>query len=225
MHKEVAAGVRSAARPPVVLELGAGTLNHLPYEPEGMHYDIVEPFTDLYQNSPLLSRIRNIYRDISGVPPDVSYDRIISIATFEHICDLPEVVARSGLLLRAGGQLRVGIPSEGTPLWRLAWTLTTGLEFKLRYGLEYRIILQHEHVNTAAEVVKVLRYFFAASHARYRGPCASLSLYQVHICEHPIVERCREFLHGRQGQGAGSEMESRSVGLPEDGAINWSRQA
>src|SRR5512138_280235 len=43
MHRRVA----SIAGAPV-LELGAGTLNHIRFEPRGIAYDVVEPFRELY---------------------------------------------------------------------------------------------------------------------------------------------------------------------------------
>src|SRR6185437_16820048 len=53
LHRQVAADVKDAASPGATLELGAGTLNQLAYEPAGAAYDIVEPFEELYRNSPL----------------------------------------------------------------------------------------------------------------------------------------------------------------------------
>lgn len=105
MHKNVAADVASLPDKST-LEIGAGTLNQLQYEKHAKPYDIIEPFHSLFEGSPLFDRIRNVYDDISEIPADTKYDRITSIAAFEHICNLPEVIARSGLLLNDGGQLR-----------------------------------------------------------------------------------------------------------------------
>jgi hypothetical protein len=182
MHSRVAAGVRPGA---TTLEVGAGTLNHLPYEPSSDPYDIVEPAEFLYRGSPLLARVRNIYRDVRDIPPVVRYARIISIATFEHVCDLPEVVARCGLLLQPEGHLQVAIPSEGTPLWNLGWRFTTGLEFRLRHRLDYGVLVRHEHVNTAREIEQVLRGFFSSVRRRVLGVSRWLSLYQYYDCSSP----------------------------------------
>jgi len=83
MHRQVASDVNNVSA--VTLEVGAGNLNQLEYESVSTQYDIVEPFTDLYKSSPLLSRIRSIYNDVSNVPNTNRYNRITSIATFEHI--------------------------------------------------------------------------------------------------------------------------------------------
>jgi hypothetical protein len=193
LHHQVAADLRSTAdaRTCATLEIGAGTLNQLPYEPDTAPYDIVEPFSELFDGSPLFKRIRNVYTDITEVPEENRYDRITTIATFEHICDLPQVVARSGLLLNERGTLRVSIPAEGTILWTLGWKLTTGIEFRLKRGLDYGVLMRYEHVNTAREIEEVLRHFFADVHCKVLGVSRGLSFYQFFECRSPIVGRCQ----------------------------------
>ena len=194
LHRQVAKDIVDPKKSKMAtLELGAGTLNQLQYESEIQPYDIVEPFTDLYQGSPLLARVRNVYADISEVPTAYRYDRITSIATLEHVCNLPELVARSGLLLAENGTFRASVPSEGTFLWTLGWKLTTGLEFKLKYGLDYGLLMRHEHVNTVKEIEEVLKYFFGEVVCRVFGLAKSISLYRYYECSGPRVERCSDF--------------------------------
>lgn len=194
LHRQVASDVASSrGSPKATLEIGAGTLNQLRYEPAVDAYDIVEPFTELYKDSPFLGRIRAIYTDITEVPNGNRYDRITSVATLEHLCNLPEVIARSGLLLAAGGVLRASVPSEGTWLWTLGWKLTTGLEFRLRYGLDYGLLMKHEHVNAAEEIEQVLEYFFDQVKCNVFGVSKAISLYRYYECRIPRIDRCREF--------------------------------
>src|SRR5688572_3516338 len=82
LHRKVADDVCQQTGPASTLELGAGTLNQLAYEPILGPYDIVEPFSSLFESSPALHRVRAIFRDIQDVPLEQSYDRITSIATF-----------------------------------------------------------------------------------------------------------------------------------------------
>lgn len=195
MHRQVAADIAGRpGAPRSTLEIGAGTLNQLQYEPNVGPYDIVEPFADLYRGSPDLPRIRDVYDDIADVKDDVRYDRITSIAAFEHILNLPEVVARAALLLAPGGTLRTAIPSEGTVLWTLGWKCTTGLEFRMKYGLDYGQLMRHEHVNQASEIRDVLRYFFCEVKGSSFGVARALSLYQFYACSHPDAARCRQYL-------------------------------
>lgn len=194
LHRQVAKDVSNCPDPrKATLEIGAGTLNQLPYEPGVEPYDVVEPFADLYKDSPLLARIRHIYSDIADVPISNRYDRITSIATLEHVCDLPQVVARAALLLAENGTFRASIPSEGTLCWTLGWRLTTGLEFKLKYGLDYRLLMKHEHLNTAKEIEEILEYFFGTVQWRVFGLAKAISLYRYYECRDPSVERCREY--------------------------------
>ena len=194
LHRQVAADVRFDPSDKTTLEIGAGTLNQLLHEPDVGPYDIVEPFRELYEGSSLLSRIRNIYSDIREISEHDQYDRITSIATFEHVCNLPEMIARSGLLLKRKGVFRVSIPSEGTFLWTLGWKLTTGLEFRIRYGLDYGLLRRHEHVNRAKEIENLLRYFFQEVQGKVFGLSKSYSLYQFYACTSPVTGRCREYL-------------------------------
>src|SRR5262249_37071994 len=168
--------------PKRTLEIGAGNLNHLPYEPAAGRYDVLEPLSDLVENSPHRSRVANVYRDWSEIQY-VQYDRIISVAAFEHFCDLPDVVRRCAGLLAPAGKLRTAVPSEGTLLWRWGWKFTTGLEFRLRYHLDYGVLMKHEHVNTAAEIEAVLNMYFESVQRCVFGISPSWSFYQFFQCQ------------------------------------------
>ena len=127
------------------------------------------------------------------MPSNFLYDRITSVATFEHICNLLEVVARCGLLLADKGVMRVAIPSEGTFLWTLGWKLTTGLELKIKHGLDYGLLMKHEHVNTAKEIEEVLEFFFEDIECNIFGLSKTISLYEFYTCSNPRSKKCREY--------------------------------
>jgi len=194
LHRQVAVDVCEVRNQKRTLELGAGTLNQLRYEPFMQVYDIVEPFADLYKDSPHLTRIRRAYADITEIPVSHRYDRITSVATLEHLCDLPSVIARCGLFLADNGVFRSSIPTEGSFLWWLGWRLTTGLEFWLKYDLDYGLVMKHEHVNSAKEIEDVLNYFFSIIKCRVFGLSKSISLYRYYECRSPRLERCHEYL-------------------------------
>ncbi|MEE2657676.1 MAG: class I SAM-dependent methyltransferase [Candidatus Latescibacterota bacterium] len=193
MHRRVAEDVGTTGGTDT-LEIGGGTLNHLPYEPSSRPYDVVEPMSFLYESSEQRSSVRQFYTSIHDVPDGARYNRVISIATFEHICDLPNVVARCGLLLREGGDLRVAIPSEGSWVFHLGWRVTTGLEFRLRYGLDYNQIMQSEHVSTSDEIEAVLRWFFGETTIACCGLSRKLSLYQFFQCTQPNTYLCEDYI-------------------------------
>jgi hypothetical protein len=185
LHRQVAADVGAAAASTPTLEIGAGTLNQLRFEPDNPAYDIVEPFEALYRDSPLRGRVRGIFADVREVPAGRTYARITSVAALEHICDLPVVLARAARLLADGGVLRTAIPSEGGFLWKLGWMCTTGLEFRLRHGLDYGLMMAHEHVNDALEIETLLRGLFDEVMVTSFGLGRQLSLYRFLAARKP----------------------------------------
>ncbi|MDB5498920.1 MAG: putative ubiE/COQ5 methyltransferase [Phenylobacterium sp.] len=193
LHRQVAADVKAGAPAGATLELGAGTLNQLAYEPASEAYDIVEPFEELYRGSALQARVRTVYADASDVPRDRTYDRITSVASLEHICDLPLVLARAARLLAPGGSLRAAIPSEGGFLWKLGWMCTTGLEFRLRHGLDYGLMMAHEHVNDAREIEALVRALFEQVEVRSFGIGRQLSLYRFLAAQGPRLDVAAEW--------------------------------
>jgi Methyltransferase domain len=195
MHREVSARQRAGER---LLEIGAGTLNHIPYETSFLSYEVVEPYEALWLNSPYRQRINAIYRDFSEVAESGRYDRIISIAVLEHLAELPWVVAKSAIHLAEDGAFEGAIPSEGHLLWRLAWRFGTGIAFRLRTGLDYAAVMRHEHINTASEILAVVAHFFSSVVVR-RFPVriSALSFYTAFRAHRPRVSVAQNFLRER----------------------------
>jgi hypothetical protein len=196
MHRRVATAGRGAR----VLEIGAGTLNHLPFEHEAECYEVVEPFHELWTDSPQRDRVGRFYDDIANIDVARKYDRIISIAVLEHLTHLPWILARCGLLLADGGAFAAGIPSEGSLAWYSAWRFGTGAAYRLRTGLSYAPLMRHEHVNNAAEIEAAVRHFFrTVTRERFPLPLFHLSTYTVLVARDPDTERCRAYLDRTSG--------------------------
>lgn len=192
MHRRIAAAATPGEE---ILEIGAGTLNHLPFEPAPGAYDAVEPNEELWAGSAGLERVRRLYRTMAEVPPDTQYDRIFSIAVLEHVRDLPQLLAAAALRLRPGGVLQAAIPSEGGMLWGLSWRLSTGVAFRLRYHCSYAPIMRYEHVNTAPEITAVLQWLFDSTRIRqFPFPALHLSFYRYLECRNPNRSRCEALL-------------------------------
>jgi SAM-dependent methyltransferase len=189
MHHQVAAGAVGQR----ILDLGAGTLNHRHYEADGLTYDIVEPFSALYESSPELAHISQIYAAIRDVPLLPGYDRIASVAVLEHLEDLPATIAACGLRLSPGGVFQAGIPAEGGFSWGLAWRMTTGISYRLRTGLPYAPVMRHEHLNDAAEILAIVRYLFEDVLVRwYPLPARHFAFYGYIEARTPRLDRCKE---------------------------------
>jgi hypothetical protein len=200
MHRRVAADVQDGARD--TLELGAGTLNQLAYEPAGGAYDIVEPFRELFEDAPGRDRVRDVFADIADVPAGRRYQRITSVAALEHICDLPVALARAARLLTPDGAFRAAIPAEGGLLWTLGWRMTTGLEFRLRHGLDYGELMSHEHVNTAAEIERLVGEVFGEVRIESFGLGRQLSLYRFIAARAPRLDVAERWLARFEGSSA-----------------------
>jgi SAM-dependent methyltransferase len=198
MHRRVAQDVAGGT----LLEIGAGNLNHLSYLSRDCILDAVEPFKELWEDSPDRSRVRHVYSDAEEIPRTQKYDCIYSVAVLEHLTDLPFILARAGLLLSEGGTFRAGFPSEGGLLWELAWRFTTGIEYRLKRGLDYAAIMRHEHLNTASEILLLLRHFYQTVEvSRFPLPFDHLSFYTAAIAHQPRIDHCRGLHASRSALG------------------------
>jgi len=166
-----------------ILELGAGNLNHIKYERSFDNYDIVEPFSDLYKNSASLHSVRNIFSSLNEVKN--RYDKIFSIATCEHLVDLPKEIMLCKNLLQVNGTFQVAIPCEGELAFKLGWMLTTGIAFKLKHNLDYSKLIEYEHVNTISEIYTILENNFKIvkfDRSPFILPIKNLSFYAYIEC-------------------------------------------
>ncbi len=192
MHRCVAARAKGGE---TILEIGAGTLNHLPYERGFASYVAVEPFHELWEDSPHRREVERIYPSLRDVPAASRYHRILSVAVLEHLEELPGMVARGALLLEPEGIFQAGIPTEGGLLWGLSWRCTTAISFYLSRRLNYARIMRHEHINDAAEIEAVLRYFFhRVERRRFPASWRHVSFYTYLEARGPRLELCRAYL-------------------------------
>lgn len=182
-----------------LLELGAGTLNHVRFEKGTASYEAVEPFTGLYTNSPERTQVTGIYSYQDEIPDEKRYTRIISVAALEHMVDLPYELSLAALHLDSGGVFKAGIPSEGGFLWWLGWRFTTGAAYYLRHRLDYGVLMRHEHINTAPEIFALARHFFEdVTIRRFPLPAHHLSLYASLEAARPRLDLARKVVASRR---------------------------
>lgn len=194
MHRQVTSPGRGD-----LLELGAGTLNHLRFEKDAGAYDAVEPFTGLYEDKEERGQLRSVFSALGDIPSDRRYARIISIAVLEHMTDLPYELALSAQHLEADGVFKAGIPSEGGLLWWMGWRGTTGAAYYLRHRLDYGVLMRHEHVNRAKEIIALVEYFFEeVTVRRFPLPLHHLSLYASLEARRPRLERAQQLVSARR---------------------------
>ena len=103
----------------------------------------------------------------------------------------------NSLLLNKGGCIRTAIPNEGTIMWTLG-TKVTGREFKKKYKLDYKTLMQYEHVNTSDDIEKVLDYFFERSERSVYGLSKGLAFYRFYEHKNPRIELAKAYLASRE---------------------------
>ena len=200
LHKKIASSTIQVNDKQSILEIGAGTLNHIKWEENYNRYDIIEPFGELYKNSPDCDKVSAIYNSIYEIPSNTTYDRIISIAVLEHVLDLPQLIATSGLLLDENGIFQASIPSQGSLAWYVTYNITTGLAYYLRNKLNYNVLMNYEHVNTYTEIEDVVNYFYSeVSVSRFPVPFKNTSLYSYISAKKAQKDRCRQYLQESLG--------------------------
>ena len=145
-----------------ILEIGAGNLNHVRYEKGNKNYDVIEPKNFLIESSDIKyqKKINNFYSSIDEVPRKKFYKKIIAIAVLEHIDNLDLFLEKVEKKLHPEGRFIVEISAEGEFLFWLAWRLTTGIGFWLKYNLDYGLIMRFEHINSAKKIVRLLKKHF-----------------------------------------------------------------
>ena len=197
MHKNI---LRSKLRSYVrTLEIGAGTLNHLPYEnlKKKDLYDIIEPKRFLFQSNFLKKKINKIYSDYTDVPAK-KYDRIISCATLEHLIDLPKFLAISAFKLKNKYSFHShSIPCEGYLAWTIANRYISGILFKLRTGCNYNELMNHEHVNNYDEIYSIIKLFYNKVDVNFSYPLfftPHFSFYANISFSNPKLNLCKKYL-------------------------------
>ena len=70
---------------------------------------------------------------------------------------------------------------------------TTGLEFRVRHGLDYGLLMAHEHVNDARDVETLVRALFEEVEIRSFGLGRQLSLYRFLAASKPRLDIAAEW--------------------------------
>jgi len=114
-------------------------------------------------------------------------------STIAEASAILDSIAENLLRLSPEGIFQAGIPAEGGFTWGLAWRTTTGISYRLRTGLSYAPVMRHEHLNNAAEIIAIIRYFFQDVRVRWHPlPARHLAFYGYIEARTPRLDRCRE---------------------------------
>lgn len=157
-----------------VLEIGPGSLPHRRFwNGKPAHYaimDVKQEFLD--QSLQVLEQeaIPTTSYLISSPAlhlEDESIDVVISFYSMEHMHPLNEYAREFARILRPGGQLVGGIPTEGGLAWGGGRFLTSRRYIHRHTGINYDKIICWEHPNFAEEILHTLDHHFAKVDLRF----------------------------------------------------------
>ncbi len=150
-----------------VLEVGAGTGEHLKYVRHGFREywltDLNPPFLDQIASHKTHSKQGKICiekQDATALTfAEESFDRVIAAHVLEHLVH-PEKTLREWMrVLKPGGILTVLLPCDPGVGWRLGRFLVARNKF-IEAGIDYDYWIAREHVNPINNSVTFIRYYF-----------------------------------------------------------------
>lgn len=167
-----------------VLEVGAGTGEHLPFV---RHSFDEYTLTDLDPKTLEVAK-----RKLADIPngkvtfevqtgselayPDNTFDRLVATHVLEHIYQPHLALKEWRRVLKHGGTLSILIPTDPGMAWRL------GRHFGPRknaitQGIAYDYVMAREHVNSCNNLIAILRHYFPGSkEAWWPFPISSIDL-------------------------------------------------
>lgn len=182
-----------------VLEIGAGTGEHLPFV---RHHFNEYVLTDIDPKAldTARSKLASVGRGKIGFDvqagdklsyPDGTFDRVIAAHVLEHIYRPHLALKEWCRVLKNNGVLTVLIPTDPGLAWRL------GRHFGPRknaiaHGIAYDYVMAREHVNSCNNLVAILRHYFPRAKETwwpFALPSIDINLFVVF---HAVVEKGRE---------------------------------
>lgn len=150
-----------------VLEIGAGTGEHLPFVRHGFGEYILtdqDPKTLEVAKAKLtgLHDGKLGYEAHSGATlayPDNCFDRVVATHVLEHIFPPHLAIKEWVRVLKDQGTLSILIPTDPGLAWRLGRHLGPR-KSALAQGLAYDYIMAREHVNACNNLIAILRHYF-----------------------------------------------------------------
>lgn len=183
-HRLVEKQFDETARFDRVLEIGAGTGEHLPFVRHQFEHYVL---TDLDPKTLEVAK-----KKLAGVRegklsfevqagntldyPDNAFDRVVAVHVLEHIYQPHLVIKELCRVLRRGGVLSILIPTDPGFAWRLGRRLGPRKN-ALAQGIAYDYVMAREHVNSCNNLVAILRHYFPkATESWWPCPIGSIDL-------------------------------------------------
>ncbi len=148
-----------------VLEIGAGTGEHLPFVKHRFDQYVL---TDLDEKTlevakqKLAGNNKLSFEKQSGEGlsyADNSFDRLIASHVLEHIYQPHLVLKEWRRVVKNGGIISVLIPTDPGMAWRLGRHLGPRKN-AIAQGIAYDYVMAREHVNSCTNLIALLRHYF-----------------------------------------------------------------
>jgi phosphatidylethanolamine/phosphatidyl-N-methylethanolamine N-methyltransferase len=167
-----------------IIEIGAGTGEHLPYVRHGFdEYILSDP--DQKTLEVARNKLAGMHAGKLGFVaqtgskldyPEHTFDRLVATHVLEHIYHPHLVLKEWRRVLKPGGVLSILIPTDPGLAWRLGRHLGPRRN-ALAQGIPYDYIMAREHVNPCNNLVALLRHYFPdAKEAWWPFPVPSIDL-------------------------------------------------
>lgn len=152
-----------------VLEIGAGTGEHINYEHSCEKYYALEILPAM------ANKIRAKFPNVEVITGDCqepfplednSIDRVNAIHVLEHLTNLPATLKEIKRVLKPFGTLVAMIPCEGMA-YKIARKISAERLFKKTYKMDYDWLVKSEHVNSPKEIITELNKEFSLTEKRY----------------------------------------------------------
>lgn len=150
-----------------VLEVGAGTGEHIPFVQHRFDRYILtdlnpQRLADAHAALPgsVAARVAIQAEDATRLSlPDSAIDRLVACHILEHLPNPHAVLREWHRVVRPGGVLSILLPCDPGLLWRTGRALGPRSAAQ-RAGIDYDYWMAREHVNGIGNLVTLLRYYF-----------------------------------------------------------------
>lgn len=167
-----------------VLEVGAGTGEHLPFVrhrfDEYVLTDVDAKALEVAQRKLTGRHDGKLRFELQAAGPltypDNSFDRLVATHVLEHIYQPHLALKEWRRVLKDGGVMTILIPTDPGVAWRLGRHLGPRRK-AMKQGIAYDYVMAREHVNSCNNLIALLRHYFPGMReAWWPFPIASMDL-------------------------------------------------
>lgn len=169
-HKLVEKHCPESSRYARVVEIGAGTGEHLQYvrhqydeyvitDMDPAALDVAKQKVSAHGPGKLRFEVQ-VGSELAYA--DHSFDRVVAVHVLEHIFPPHIALKEWARVLKPGGLLSVLIPTDPGMAWRLGRHLGPRKN-ALAQGIAYDYIMAREHVNSCTNLIAILKHYFPDS--------------------------------------------------------------